>query len=65
VPAIERNALYHRVVQAVAAVPGVEFAGGSMNAPLAGTLVGDFVVSPPGTSPAPGAERIRQSDFVT
>ena len=65
VPGNERNALYHRLVKAVAAVPGVEFAGGSMNAPLAGTLVGDFVVSQPGTPPPPGAERIRQSDWVT
>jgi predicted permease len=65
VPGSERNALYHRLVKAVAAVPGVEFAGGSMNAPLAGTLVGDFVVSQPGTSPPPGAERLRQSDFIT
>ena len=65
VPGNERNALYHRLVKAVAAVPGVEFAGGSMNAPLAGTLNGDFVVSRPGTSPPPDAERIRQSDWVT
>jgi predicted permease len=65
VPGNERNALYHRLVKAVAAVPGVDFAGGSMNAPLAGTLVGDFVVSRPGTPPPPDAERIRQSDFVT
>jgi predicted permease len=61
----ERNALYHRLVKAVAAVPGVEFAGGSMNAPLAGTLVGEFAVSEPGTPPLPGAERVRQSDYVT
>jgi predicted permease len=65
VPGNERNALYHRLVKAVAAVPGVEFAGGSMNAPLAGTLNGDFVVSRPGTPPPPDAERIRQSDWVT
>ncbi|OLC74554.1 MAG: hypothetical protein AUH72_21555 [Acidobacteria bacterium 13_1_40CM_4_65_8] len=65
VPGIERNALYHRVVKAVAAVPGVDFAGGSMNAPLAGTLVGELVVSQPGTPPPPSAERIRQSDFIT
>jgi hypothetical protein len=37
VPGIERNALYRRVVKAVAAVPGVEIAGGSHNPPLAGT----------------------------
>jgi putative ABC transport system permease protein len=65
VPAIERNALYHRLVKAVAAVPGVEFAGGSMNAPLAGTLVGEFVVSESGSSPPPDAEHIRQSDWIT
>jgi putative ABC transport system permease protein len=65
VPAIERNALFHRLVKTVAAVPGVEFAGGSNNAPLAGTLVGDFVVSRPGAPPLPDAERIRQSDWIT
>jgi predicted permease len=65
VPGIERNALYHRVVKAVAGVPGVEFAGGSINAPLAGTLVGEFVVSEPGAAPPPDAEHIRQSDFIT
>ena len=65
VPGSERNALYHRVVKAVAAVPGVELAGGSMNAPLAGALNGDFVVSQPGTPPPPGAERVRQSDWIT
>ena len=65
VPGIERNAVYHRLVKAVAAVPGVDVAGGSMNAPLAGTLNGDFVVSQPGTPPPPGAERIRQSDWIT
>jgi putative ABC transport system permease protein len=65
VPGSERNALFHRLVKAVAAVPGVAFAGGSINAPLAGTLVGDFVVSQPGTPPSPGAEHVRQSDFIT
>jgi predicted permease len=65
VPGSERNALYHRVVKAVAAVPGVDFAGGSMNAPLAGTLVGEFVVSQPGTPPPQSAERIRQMDYIT
>ena len=65
VPGIARNTLYRRLVRAVADVPGVELAGGSMNAPLAGTLNGDFVVSQPGASPPPGAERIRQSDWIT
>jgi predicted permease len=65
VPGSERNALYHRLVKAVATVPGVAFAGGSMNAPLAGTLNGEFVASRPGVPPPPDAERIRQSDWVT
>src|SRR4029077_4930677 len=65
VPGSERNALFHRLVKGGAAVPGVDIAGGSINAPLAGTLVGDFVVSQPGTSPPPGVERLRQSDWVT
>ena len=65
VPGSERNALYHRLVKAVAAVPGVAVAGGSMNAPLAGTLNGDFVASPPGVQPPPGAEHIKQSDWIT
>jgi putative ABC transport system permease protein len=65
VPASERNALYHRLVRAVAAVPRVEFAGGSMSAPLAGTIVGEFVVSQPGTLPPPDAEHIRQADWIT
>jgi predicted permease len=65
VPGTERNALFHRLVKVIAAVPGVDVAGGSINAPLAGTLVGDFVVSQPGTSPPPGVERLRQSDWVT
>jgi predicted permease len=65
VPGTERNALYHRLVKAVASVPGVESSGGSMNAPLAGTLNGDFVVSQPGTVPPPGSTLIRQSDSVT
>jgi putative ABC transport system permease protein len=65
VPESERNALFHRLVKVVAAVPGVDVAGGSINAPLAGTLVGDFVVSEPGASPPASAERLRQSDWVT
>ncbi len=65
VPGSERNALFHRLVKVINSVPGVDVAGGSINAPLAGTLVGDFVVSEPGTSPPPGAERLRQSDWVT
>jgi putative ABC transport system permease protein len=60
----ERNALYQRVVNAVSAVPWVEAVGGSMNAPLALALNGDFVVSRPGSPPPPDAERISQSDSI-
>jgi putative ABC transport system permease protein len=65
VPATDRQALYHRLVRAAGEVPGVASAGGSINPPLAGFLVGDFVVSEPGVKPGPEAERISQSDFVT
>jgi predicted permease len=65
IPPADRNELYHRLVRAVQEVPGVARAGGSINPPLAGFLVGDFVVSAPGTAPSPDAERISQSDFVT
>lgn len=34
VPAADRNAFYHRLVDAVAATPGVASAGGSLDAPL-------------------------------
>jgi putative ABC transport system permease protein len=65
VPAIDRNAFYHRLVKAAAAVPGVAAAGGAMNPPLAGTLVGDFVVSETDTPPPLSAPQVHQSDIIT
>jgi putative ABC transport system permease protein len=65
VPAAERNALYRRLVAAVRAAPGVDAAGGSMNPPIAGTLLGNFVVSEPGVAPPREAEQFSQSDQVT
>jgi putative ABC transport system permease protein len=65
VPGPERMALYHGLVRAVAAVPGVAHAGGSINPPLIGGLVGDFVFSAPGTPAPPDAERISQSNIIT
>jgi putative ABC transport system permease protein len=65
VPAIDRNALYHRLVKATAAVPGVVVAGGAMNAPLAGTLVGDWVVSDTDAVPPLNAPQLHQSDMIT
>jgi predicted permease len=60
-----RNDLNHRLARAAESVPGVAAAGGSINPPLAGFLRGDLVVSPPGTTAPPSAERIDRTDFVT
>ena len=65
VPAERRNQFYHQLVAAANVIPGVEHAGGSMNPPLTGTLVGDLVLSSPGTVPAPGADRVSQGDSIT
>jgi predicted permease len=65
VTATERSRLFGRLVQAAARVPGVVAAGGSMNPPIVGELRGDFVVSVPGTSAPPDAERISQADTIT
>lgn len=60
VPGAERKDFYHRLLTAVAAVPGVAAAGGSFNPPIVGSLRGDLVVSEPGTAPPPDAEPISQ-----
>ncbi|MBZ5559332.1 MAG: ABC transporter permease [Acidobacteriia bacterium] len=65
VGATERSQLFGRLVRAVATVPGVVAAGGSMNPPIAGGLRGDFVVSAPGTSAPPDAEPITYMDLIT
>jgi len=65
VPAADRNALYRRLVAAVSAVPGVAAACGTANPPIVGTLVGNFVVSEPGTPAAADAEPFSQSNWVT
>jgi predicted permease len=65
VPMAERQTLFHRMVKVAAEVPGVAGAGGSLNPPLIGMLIGDFVVSEPGTQPAPSAEPISRGDTVT
>jgi predicted permease len=65
VPAGARNLLYHRLVSAAAAVPGVAHAGGSLNPPLIGTLVGDFVVTEAGAQARPDAETISQWTDIT
>ena len=65
VSATERSRLFGRLVRAVAAVPGVAAAGGSMNPPIVGSLRGDLVVSTPGTRAPPDAERIQQMNTIT
>ena len=65
IPFVDRVPLFHRLVEAVRAVPGVDAAGGSLNPPIVGELAGDVVVSPPGTPPPPDAERISRLDTIT
>lgn len=65
IPAADRNVFYHRLVRAAAGVPGVAHAGGSINPPIIGSLVGDLLVTVPGAQPQPNAETISQSDFIT
>jgi predicted permease len=65
VAANDRNVFYHRLVAAAAAVPGVARAGGSVNPPLVGNLLGDFVVTLPGAPIPPDAETISQSTSIT
>jgi predicted permease len=65
VPATDRNLVYHQLVKAAASVPGVAHAGGSLNPPIAGTLVGDIVVTDPGIAPRPDAEVVSQYTSIT
>jgi putative ABC transport system permease protein len=65
VPATDRNVFYHRLVSATASVPGVAHAGGSLNPPIAGTLVGDIVVTDPGVVPRPDNEVVSQYTDIT
>jgi predicted permease len=63
--AADRNPFYHRLVAAAASVPGVAHAGGSLNPPIAGTLVGDFVVTAPDGTPRPDADVVTQYMDIT
>jgi putative ABC transport system permease protein len=65
VPAADRNLVYHQLVKAAASVPGVAHAGGSLNPPIAGSLVGDIVVTEPGVAPRPDAEVVSQYTSIT
>jgi predicted permease len=65
VPAADRNVFYHRLVRAAASVPGVAHAGGWLNPPIAGFLVGDIVVTAPGVVASPDAEAVSQFMDIT
>jgi putative ABC transport system permease protein len=65
VPGAERNLLYHKLVKAAASVPGAAQAGGSLNPPIVGGLVGDIVVTDPGVAPPPDAEVVSQGTHMT
>src|SRR5262249_7228865 len=65
VPATERNAFYHRIVHALAEVPGVAHVGGTLNPPLIGTLHGDIVLTRAGVAPPPGAAVVAQGADIT
>jgi putative ABC transport system permease protein len=65
VPAADRNRFYHRLVDAVRSVPGVANAGGSLNPPIAGTLIGDIVVTDAGVLPGADAEVVTQYMDIT
>jgi putative ABC transport system permease protein len=65
VDATERGPLFDRLAQAVTSVPGIVAAGGALNPPIVGSLRGDVVVSAPGTSAPPDAQRISQLNTIT
>jgi putative ABC transport system permease protein len=65
VPGGERNVLYHKLVQAAASVAGVAGAGGSLNPPIIGGLVGDIVVTDAGVAPPADAEVVSQGTHMT
>jgi putative ABC transport system permease protein len=66
VPASERGTLVDRLARRVAAVPGVQAAGGALNPPIIGEIGGaDLVISAPGSLPPPDAPRISHVDLIT
>jgi putative ABC transport system permease protein len=65
VPGADRNVLYQQLVRAAASVPGVARAGGSLNPPIVGGLVGDIAVTEPGVTPAADAELVSQGTTIT
>src|SRR5262249_35091605 len=65
IPFPSRLSVSSDMLRAVRHVPGVATAGASINPPFVGGMVGDLVVSAPGT-PAPlNAERTSRLDIIT
>jgi predicted permease len=64
VPAADRNVFYHRLVDAVAAAPGVASAGGSIDAPLT-LLLGGVALGVSGARPLSHAETVTQLIPIT
>jgi predicted permease len=60
----DRNSFYHQLVKAVAAVPGVAHAGGSLTPPLISQVHDQVFVTVPGP-PHPDVERLSRSSYVT
>ena len=66
VQASERPKLIDRLAKAVAAVPGVQAAGVSLNPPIVGEIGGaDLVAGEPGPPPPPDAPRVSHVDVIT
>lgn len=66
VPAPERPTLVNRLAKAVAALPGVQAAGGALNPPIVSEIGGaDLVVGVPGSLPPPDTRRISHVDVLT
>ena len=64
-PAGDRPIFFDRLAQRVSGEAGIEAAAGALSPPIIGLLAGDMVVSPPGTVPAPDAERVSEFDSIT
>jgi predicted permease len=66
VPAADRSPLYHRLVRAVATIPGVAAVGGALGPPpLFPPLVDQMLVTGAETLPRSEAERLSRSNMVT
>jgi ABC-type antimicrobial peptide transport system permease subunit len=65
IPFPSRLGVSSDLLRAVRQVPGVATAGASLNPPFVGGMVGDLVVSAPGTSAPPNAETTSRLNTIT